>query len=603
MNRKDFFKKTAYYSLLGIGGGFFSGLGYSYLANQNYKKDFPVLPENKVKLKKNGKKVLILGGGLAGLQSACELVDRGFQVKVLEKTNFPGGKLKAWKDKEFAKKIFKDKPFTREHGLHGVWGFYKNLREFLGRHEISLNRLGDNESFYFFISSQGVQNKIEIPTWNVPFDRFQISGKSLYIPSVEDLKIPSSGKLNTLNAARKMWGFNYLNKSQRDYLDSISFYDWAKKIGVSEQYIKHYFDGIAEMGFFMTSKECSALAIANFIKLGSLPKDSRVDYFRWPPDETVINPMVDYIIKNDGEVEFNTEVTSLKIIDNKIISVKVNENFPKTKYKRCRVCGNIIDFSHHGECPFCGAHESMLEILSPNESKVKEFFADHFITAMDLQGVKKFIINNNLKVDPYFEKITKLTTATILCVNLLYENSDAWEKRFPSKEYWNALDFFPTGYKVLGFTSNWSTKQIPFLKEKKIDLIEVQVSNWKQFASSSSKEIAKSVHEDLKKIIPNLPEFTEFYINKWDTYTGHRPGDEKNRPEIESPISNLYFIGDWVFIPHHAVFMEKTNVSAKMVTNIILEKENFSEGKITILKSGTPDWQVDLLSLITSVEP
>jgi uncharacterized protein with NAD-binding domain and iron-sulfur cluster len=222
---------------------------------------------------------------------------------------------------------------------------------------------------------------------------------------------------------------------------------------------------------------------------------------------------------------------------------------------------------------------------------------------MDLPGVKKFITANGLNKQAYFDKINQLTTATILCVNLLYENSEAWSKRFPENSFWNTNDFFPTGFKVLGFTSNWSAKQIPELKEKKVDLIEVQVANWKQFATKSGSDIAKAVHLELKKILPDLPDFSEFYINKWTTYTGHRPGDEKNRPEIQSPIDNLYFIGDWVFTPnHHSVFMEKTNVTAKLVTNLILEKEKISEGKITLLQSGTPDWQLDLLSKFTNVE-
>ncbi len=48
--------------------------------------------------------------------------------------------------------------------------------------------------------------------------------------------------------------------------------------------------------------------------------------------------------------------------------------------------------------------------------------------------------------------------------------------------------------------------------------------------------------------------------------------------------------------------MEKTNVTAKMVTNLILEKEKITEGQIEILKSGTPDWPVDVLSLFTTVK-
>lgn len=599
-SRKEFLKKSILFGSTGIAGGLTSGLTWSFFANREYKKDFPYVKENHVKLAKNGKSVLILGGGLAGLQAGCELSDKGFKVTVLEKTSLPGGKLKAWKDHFFAKKYFKDAPFTREHGLHGIWGFYKNLREFLGRHEIQINKFNENESFYYFISKQGVQNKIIVPTWPIPFDKMEMFKSSLYIPSVDDVNIPATKFFNFMLISLKLWSFDYLNPLQRNYLDSMTFYDWAKLNGINDQHITHFYDGLADMGFFMSTKECSALAIANFMKLGAIPSDSRVDYYKWPPDESFLSKMVLHIEKNGGEVIFNSEVTDIKFHDNKITEVETNQNFPKGKVKRCKICGNLMGEGHLGECPFCGAHESMIEVITKDTYKEKSYTADHIICAMDIPGAKKIIskISND---DPYFQKIKLLSVANIYCVNLLYENTESWEKRFPDGNFWSTNDFMPTGFKVLGFTTNWASKQIPDLKKNKAHLIEVQVSHLSSIRELNSKEIADLVHSELKLILPDLPEFSEFYINKWDNYTASRPGDEGNRPTITSPISNLYFIGDWVFIPHHCVFMEKTNVSAKMVTNILLEKENIECPKITILKSGTPDWSIDLLSVLISV--
>jgi len=42
---------------------------------------------------KTQKTVLIIGGGLAGLSAACELVDHGFSVKILERKSFLGGRV------------------------------------------------------------------------------------------------------------------------------------------------------------------------------------------------------------------------------------------------------------------------------------------------------------------------------------------------------------------------------------------------------------------------------------------------------------------------------------------------------------------------------
>lgn len=608
ISRKDFLKKSGGYAAGGLGAVTVGGTAYSYLGNSRYKSEFPVIPGNHVSLKPNGKKVLVLGGGLAGLQAACEMADRGFEVTILEKTGVPGGKLKAWKDLHFARKYFPD-GYVREHGLHGVWGFYKNLREFLARHKVGLNRFDSDESFYYFISNYSernwlIQNKTPHPTWPVPFDRLQmLLVPAMSLPPVESSNGNLTGPPGLLRPMLKLWGFDYSDREERLFLDTLTFKDWAETVGMPPEYLKHYFEGVAEMGYFMGTEECSALAIANFIRLAVTPADARIDYYEWPPDETFLNPMIKHVIAKGGRIVYNSEVTGFKLNNGRVVGVSTNEHIPPGRVRRCRVCGNLITGNqHHDHCPFCGAHHDMIETVPAQEQIARYHEADYFVVAMDVPGARKLMSTFELRDRKYFNNIMNLSTATILCVNLLYENSDAWERRFPDRDYWNAINFFPTGFKVLGFTSNWSAKQIPQLRSKKVDLIEVQVAQWQQFAGSSFREIAEAVHRELKVVVPGLPEPSDFYINRWDTYTGFRPGDERNRPGIQSPVDNLLFIGDWVSVDQHSVFMERTNVTAKMATNLLLEKEGQSDGKIEILKSGTPDWMVDSLSLFTSVK-
>ena len=42
-------------------------------------------------VKSNNEKVLIIGGGLAGLASACTLAARGYNVELFEKNDLLGG--------------------------------------------------------------------------------------------------------------------------------------------------------------------------------------------------------------------------------------------------------------------------------------------------------------------------------------------------------------------------------------------------------------------------------------------------------------------------------------------------------------------------------
>lgn len=63
-------------------------------------------------------KVVIVGGGLAGLSTAVELLDQGYEVDVYESRPWIGGKVASFKDKE-GNHI--------EMGLHVFFGCYHNL--------------------------------------------------------------------------------------------------------------------------------------------------------------------------------------------------------------------------------------------------------------------------------------------------------------------------------------------------------------------------------------------------------------------------------------------------------------------------------------------
>lgn len=87
--------------------------------------------------------VLILGGGVAGMSAAHELIERGFDVTVLERKIIPGGKARSipvfesLKGVESAAEIpegFGPKPWVPgEHGFRFFPGFYKHVIDTMSR--------------------------------------------------------------------------------------------------------------------------------------------------------------------------------------------------------------------------------------------------------------------------------------------------------------------------------------------------------------------------------------------------------------------------------------------------------------------------------------
>ncbi|MBK7099324.1 MAG: NAD(P)-binding protein [Sphingobacteriales bacterium] len=79
------------------------------------------------------KKVIIIGGGVAGMSAAHELVERGFEVEVYERQKiYVGGKARSV-DVPGTNLIHADKYLPGEHGFRFFPGFYKHITDTMKR--------------------------------------------------------------------------------------------------------------------------------------------------------------------------------------------------------------------------------------------------------------------------------------------------------------------------------------------------------------------------------------------------------------------------------------------------------------------------------------
>jgi carotenoid phi-ring synthase / carotenoid chi-ring synthase len=81
----------------------------------------------------NPQRIVIIGGGLAGLTAALHLAERGLQPIILEADPlYPGGRVGGG-ETVTVNGDGRAYTFVGEHGIHGVWGQYHNLRAMLNR--------------------------------------------------------------------------------------------------------------------------------------------------------------------------------------------------------------------------------------------------------------------------------------------------------------------------------------------------------------------------------------------------------------------------------------------------------------------------------------
>lgn len=120
--------------------------------------------------------VIILGGGIAGMSAAHELVERGFQVKIYEQKSIPGGKARSIPYQGSGKDGRKDLP--GEHGFRFFPRFYRHVTDTMKRIPYQDNRQGVYDNL-----SQ--TSRLEIAR----FDKAGIQVISRFPRSLDDLKV------------------------------------------------------------------------------------------------------------------------------------------------------------------------------------------------------------------------------------------------------------------------------------------------------------------------------------------------------------------------------------------------------------------------------
>ena len=200
--------------LFGISAG--AGLlGYSRFKKPDpavYQKNTLILPTQL----SQGRRVVVVGGGLAGLACAYELSQRGFEVTLLERSPQLGGKIASWAIQ------VGDETFMMEHGFHGFFPQYYNLNHLV--EELDLRQNFKSLQYYSVVYRDGYRPEEFRPS------------HSAFPWNIVDLAIASNNRwqwgLNLTKwehwqVFREITGFH----PQRSYdrLDQISVAEWVQQ--------------------------------------------------------------------------------------------------------------------------------------------------------------------------------------------------------------------------------------------------------------------------------------------------------------------------------------------------------------------------------------
>ena len=309
-----------------------------------------------------GKKIVVIGAGWAGLGATAHLAQQGYEVTLLEAAPYPGGLVAGWKT-----------PGGRsvEGGIHGFWYPYRNIFKLVKQLNLDPFTRFTRSSQY---SPAGLE--VESPIFQDQPRLPSPLGTFIY---TRFKRLPLSDRLSALPLLYAVIDFDNSDQAWQRY-DKVTARELFKQFGVSERLYKESFEPMLLVGLFAPGEQCSAaaaLGMLYYFILAHQP-DFDVVWCRGTVGEKIFKPWIDRIEQVGG-----------KILTNK------------------RVSDIVLDDTGKATGVICG----------------EEFFAaDAVISGVSVSGIKKIVASsNNLNRYAQFRNLANLKGIDVLATRLWFD--------------------------------------------------------------------------------------------------------------------------------------------------------------------------------------
>ncbi|HWR01080.1 MAG TPA: oleate hydratase [Chlorobaculum sp.] len=286
------------------------------------------------------KKVLVIGGGLAGLAAAKRLVDRGFQVRVLEKRPIYGGKVSAWKDEEGD---------WIESGTHCFFGAYDVLYDLMK--EIKTYHAVDWKAHQLTYTLEGGKS-FTFGTWDLPSPLH-------LLPAILKNGYFTFGEMAAFS--KSLIPLALRRDKYAPTQDHLTFAQWAEQRRFGFRLMDKMFRPMALALKFIPPEEISAKIILDVTEtFYRIPQSSCMGFLKGSPQEYLHQPLLDYS-HNKGVLFQNlSPVDELLFDGRRIRGVQLRT-------------GEILDADYYlSALPI----HNLCKVLPPSLKKHDRFFGD-----------------------------------------------------------------------------------------------------------------------------------------------------------------------------------------------------------------------------------
>ena len=282
-------------------------------------------------------KVVILGGGVAGMSAAHELAERGFDVVVYETRDIPGGKARSIPVPKSGTDGRKSLP--GEHGFRFFPGFYQHITDTMKRIPYKNN-------------SRGVfDNLVDATRISIPrFDKKGLTLPAKAPTNITDVKLLVNAFLQLISEqaglqegeleffAQKLWQLITSSKERRigEY-EKIDWWTFVEADKFSSEYQSLLAKGLTESLVASKAKLASTKTVGDIFLQLLLdlinPTISTDRLLNGPTNEVWIEPWLAHLKTFGVDYNFNSEVDSINYADGKIESATIKDLITHQKYE------------------------------------------------------------------------------------------------------------------------------------------------------------------------------------------------------------------------------------------------------------------------------
>jgi len=520
------------------------------------------------------RKVVILGGGVAGMSAAHELIERGFEVEVYERKAIAGGKARSleatgpsWDATPFepnsrATPEAPQRPMPGEHGFRFFPGFYKHVVHTMGRIP--------------YKGGSVAQNLVDATEVRVaPFDRVSFNLPARFPRAPNDLKLDVfailaalSGQLgisaeDALFFSTKMWQFLTSCEERRlvEY-ERINWWDFIEADARSAAYQQYFGNGITRSLVAAKARRASTKTIGDiFMQIVFdilLPGVSADRLLNGPTNDVWINPWLAYLQQRGVLYHRNAYVTGIRCERGRIRSATVSIN------------GGLREVT--GDYFICALPvERMAELLNPGLLEGDPSLAN-------LHALTEYVEWMN-GIQFYLREDVPLAHGHVIYVDSPWALTSVSQAQF-----WTDFDLTSYGDgKVKGLLSvdlsDWDVNGLNGKQARYCSREEIALETWAQLKRSLNvgSEVLRDEHlhswfldPDIEETDLDADEFTPRLVTNLEPLLVNYVDTWRIRPEAVTRIPNLFLASDYVRTFTDLATMEAANEAARRAVNGVL---------------------------------